>query len=644
MNFYTKLENLLKAEPHFVDQEGDLLKSNVLDLAYKADKRLIEILLSDKDLKNKFFSKISASGGKDSALVFNINDFVNYIQDKNFLADSYTRYCKKIGFNIKNKFLNERKEVALVWPFKDCVLEGGQTHEDAKRKEIFFNEILAQDEIDKLLDPKVLVNWKRYSQDGGEDVKSLKRDADGTIQENFIIKGNNLLALHSLKEQFQNKVKLIYIDPPYNTGNDSFGYNDNFNHSTWLTFMKNRLEVARELLREDGSIWINIDDNESHYLKVLCDEIFGRDNFVGNVIWQKKYTIANDAKWFSDNHDHILVFAKEKSSFSINGLQRTQEQQDRYVNCDNDSRGPWMTQPLHAKSGNTKNFQYTFKNGIVWSPPHGTFPRYSRETLKRFERENLIWFGAKGDAVPRVKKYLSDMSEITPATIWPHTEVGNNDNANREIKLLGFGDVFSTPKPEKLLQRILEIGSNQDDIILDFFSGSGTSLAVAHKTGRQYIGIEQMDYIHELPEARLKKVIGKKVKKSGKLIDEIEFDEGGISKAVKWRGGGEFIYCELMEYNEKFVDKIKKADTTKKLLNIWENMKEKSFLNYNVDLKKFEGNIDEFKKLSIDKQKRTLLDFLNKNQLYTNLSEIKDIDFKVSKGDQRMNEGFYGEL
>ena len=221
-DFYSKLEKLLKQDSRFVDQEGDLLKSKVIDATYKADKKLIELLLSKAEFKKKFFSKIR------DALVLNINDFVVYIQDKNFLADSYTKYCNKVGLNIDGKFLNERKEVALVWPFKDCVLEGGQTREDSKRKEIFFNEILAQDEIDKLLAPKVLTNWKRYTQDGEEKIGnknfcSLQRDENGTIRENLIIKGNNLLALYSLKEQFQNKIKLIYIDPPYNTGNDSFG-------------------------------------------------------------------------------------------------------------------------------------------------------------------------------------------------------------------------------------------------------------------------------------------------------------------------------------------------------------------------------------------------------------------------------------
>ena len=234
-------------------------------------------------------------------LVFNINDFVAYIQDKNFLADSYTKYRNKIGLNIDGKFLNERKEVALVWPFKDCVLEGGMTKEDEKRKEIFFNEILAQDEIDKLLAPKVLTNWKRYTQNGEEKVKELKRDENGIIRENLIIKGNNLLALHSLKQQFQNKIKLIYIDPPYNTGGDAetFTYNNNFNHSTWLTFMKNRLEIAKDFLREDGFIAIAIDHSELFYLGALADEIFDRENRVGLVTILHNPKGRNQSKFFS---------------------------------------------------------------------------------------------------------------------------------------------------------------------------------------------------------------------------------------------------------------------------------------------------------------------------------------------------------
>lgn len=638
-DFYSKLERLLKKDNRFVDQEGDLLKSACIDAAYKADTKLIELLLSDNEVKNKFFGKV-----KD-VLVFNINDFIGYVQDKNFLADSYTKYRNKIGLNIDGKFLNERKEVALGWPFKDCVLEGGQTREDAKRKEIFFNEVLAQDEIDRLLDPKVLTNWKRHTQNGEEEVKELKRYKDGTIRENFIIKGNNLLALHSLKKQFQNKVKLIYIDPPYNTGNDSFGYNDSFNHSAWLTFMKNRLEVARELLGEDGNIWINIDDGEAHYLKVLCDEVFGRENFVNNVIWQKKYSPQNDAKWLSDNHDHILLYAKNKSIWRPNLLQRSNESLARYTNRDKDPRGVWKAGDCSVKTYNEKtDYEIITPSGRNVRPPKGYCWRYSKNKFDELVKDNRIWFGEDGNNIPSIKRFLSEVQEgMVPKTLWLRDEVGDNQEAKKEINLLGYGEIFDTPKPEKLLNRILEIGSKKTDIVLDFFAGSGTTLAVAHKTGRQYIGIEQMDYIHDLPESRLKKVIGLRIKKSGKLIDELEFDEGGISKTVGWKGGGEFIYLELMQFNEYFMGRIQKADTTQKLLNIWKDIQTEGFMKWQVDLIKFAAGIEEFKRFPIDKQKRTLIDTLNKNQLYVNLSEIRDVDFKVSGEDKKINKEFYGD-
>ncbi len=629
-NIFEQLTDLLKKDERLVSQDGVLLKNQTQELAHKNDPELIKLLLSDKAIKQHFFFKV------DEVLIFDKEKFVRFVSNKQFLPDSYTAFKNKIGLTAGDEYVSENKEVVLAWPYKDCILEGGMTKEDQKRDEIFYNETLAPDDINRLLDAKVFTNFKRIDKDGEHPLSSplikgdkggFRRDEKGTIKDNLIIKGNNLLALASLKKEFAGKVKLIYIDPPYNTGNDSFKYNDSFNHSSWLVFMKNRLEITKELLSIDGSIWINIDDDESHYLKVLSDTIFGRENFIANVIWQKKYTVANDAKWFSDNHDHILVFAMNKSHFKINGLQRTQEQEDRYMNPDNDLKGKWMTQPLHAKSGNVTNFQYTFKNGVIWSPPNGTFPRYSKETLKKFEKDSRIWFGAKGNAVPRVKKYLSDMSEVTPATIWLHTEVGNNDNANREIKALGFRDIFSTPKPEKLLQRILEIGSKKDDLILDFFAGSGTTLAVAHKIGRQHIGIEQMDYIHDLPEARLKKVIAG--------------EKGGISKTVNWKGGGDFVYIELAKWNEKWIEKIRDAKTGKELAKIWDEMKGTAFLSYKIDPKSIDTNAKDFAELSIADQKKFLIECLDKNQLYVNLSEIEDKEYGVNNEDKELNKEFY---
>lgn len=556
-DFYSRLENLLKKDSRFIDQEEDLLKSNLIGAAYKADKKLVELLLSQKEFKDKFFSKI-----KD-IWVFNINDFINYIQDKNFLADSYTKYRNKIGLNIDGKFLDERKEVALVWPFKDCVLECGMTKEEEKRKEIFFNEILAQDEIDKLLAPKVLTNWKRYTQKGEEKIKKLKRDKDGIIQENLIIKGNNLLALHSLKQQFQNKIKLIYIDPPYNTegADDSFKYNDSFNHSTWLTFMKNRLEVARDLLTEDGAIYVQLDFNEVHYCKIIMDEIFGRDNFQREIIWRigwiSGYKSVNN-NWVR-NHDSILFYSKNKNNLNFC---------KKYI--------------PYAKD-------YVRRDG---SKPDGEgYPYEDTWNCNELDQLNSI-------AIVSFSK----------------EKVGN----------------FKGQKNEALIQRILEAHTKRGDIILDFFSGTGTTASVAQKIGRRWIMVEQIN-----------DQVNKQIKR---LRNTLKGDKIGISKAVNWKGGGDFIYCELMKYNELFVKKIQKAQSKKEFLKIWEEMKEKSFLNYNIDIKKFDETINEFKGLPINKQKRVLFEILNKNQLYVNLSEIEDKDFKVGAEDKKINKDFYDNI
>jgi len=628
MSFNTKLINLLKTDARLVDDEGELIISAVQDRAWKIDHDLVKLLLSDTEIKDKFFEEI------DGHWIFNINTFIDYISQKNFLDNSYTRFRNKIGLTIGGKYLRERGEVALAWPYKDCVLEGGQTKEEEKRKEIFFNEVLAQDEINRLLDPKVLTNFTRYTSQGKEQVTDFKRDENGVIRENLIIKGNNLLALHTLKTQFRGKVKLIYIDPPYNTGNDDFKYNDNFNHSAWLTFMKNRLEVAKELLRQDGSIWINIDDNEAHYLKVICDEMFGRENFVANVVWEKKYTRANDAKLFSDNHDHIIVHAKNKGSWELIRLPRSEKANAAYSNPDNHPKGVWKATPLHAKSG-TNRKSYSFRNGVVWTPPPGTYRRFNDETMKRMDENNEIWFGVDGKQIPQRKSFLIDVEDgITPTTIWKYQEVGHNHEAKEELKHLFPENVFYSPKPERLIEAILHLGSKEKDLILDFFVGSGTTAAVAHKMGRQYIGIEQMDYIENIPVERLKKVIAG--------------EQGGISKSVNWQGGGDFIYCELMKYNEAFIEHIQAAKSSEELVEIWKAMAENSFLNWYINPKMPEEAVKDFEAIGkepegFEKQKKLLAELLDKNQLYVNLSEIDDTQFKVSEEEKVLNRKFFGQ-
>lgn len=391
-----------------------------------------------------------------------------------------------------------------------------------------------------------------------------------TKTENMIIHGDNLLALKALLPEFEGKIKCIYIDPPYNTGSAFEQYDDSVEHSTWLSLMKPRLELLLLLLHpEQGSIWISVDDNETHYLKVLCDEILGRNNFIANVVWQKKYTIANDAKWFSDNHDHILIYAKQKTTWRPNKLPRTDEMNARYRNPDNHPKGAWKPTPLHAKSGSesNENFSFKFKNGVVWSPPAGTYPRFSKETLSRMDDGNEIWFGKDGTAKPSRKTFLSELSnDGTPCpTVWLHSDAGNNHEAREETKSFNEEDPFSTPKPEKLLYRIIHLATNFNDLVLDSFLGSGTTAAVAHKMGRKYIGIEMGEHAYTHCKVRLDKVIdgedlgGISVTRKTLetislcenckevLCDECKAKVGSNNKGgeIVWKGGGGYKFYEL---------------------------------------------------------------------------------------------------
>ena len=424
-----ELSNLLMNVEEFVVNES-LNKNKLSELARKYDAKLLNLLIKEETVKNHFFTTL-----EDEVLVFKKDVFLQFLNNKEFLPDSYTAYKTKIGLGTDNgDYISENNDVVLNFPYKDCILEGGQTKEDAKRQEVFFNKTLAPNEINRLLDNKVLTNFKRYNKDGEHEVENIE-DTD-----NLIIKGNNLIALHSLKKRYSGKVRLIYIDPPYNTGSDSFTYNDSFNHSTWLTFMKNRLQVAKELLTEDGTIWINIDDDEGHYLKIIADEIFGRINFVNTIIWQKKFAPQNDAKWFSDNHDFILVYAKNKLIWKPNLLPRTEEMNSRYKNPDNDPRGVWTSGDLSVKTYSEKtDYPIITPSGRVINPPSGRCWRTSKEKFLEMVSENRIWFGEKGDSVPRIKRFLSEVKDgIVSQTIWKYEEVSHTQEAIQNLNKL-FG-------------------------------------------------------------------------------------------------------------------------------------------------------------------------------------------------------------
>ncbi|MFN6512979.1 MAG: site-specific DNA-methyltransferase [Nostoc sp. CreGUA01] len=389
-------------------------------------------------------------------------------------------------------------------------------------------------EIRPKLEPRILL------EDTDKSYHATHRVSDTDIFDNRLIFGDNLLALKALEQEFTGKIKCIFIDPPYNTGSAFEHYDDGVEHSTWLSLMRDRLEIIRNLLSEDGSLWITIDDNEAHYLKVVCDEIFGRTNFVANVIWQKKYAPANDALWFSDSHDHLLVFAKNKSIWRPNKLARTSKQNQLYSNPDNDPRGAWMSDNYTcAKSVNERpNLYYAIRNPNtneeIW-PKKTRVWAFDKSTHEQHIKENRIYWGKDGkNTTPRLKKFLSELRSQgrVSSTIWLHEEVGHTQDARREMLALNPKNPFATPKPERLIQQIIEIATNYNDLVLDSFAGSGTTGAVAHKMGRRWIMIELGEHCHTHIIPRLKKVIDGE-------------DKGGITQAVNWKGGGGFRYYRL---------------------------------------------------------------------------------------------------
>ena len=623
----TKINDAIK---HVLQQFGDkyfiediVNKNKVIQDLDGYDASLLEAFISNETIKRNFTIDIAGN------LVMQTNKLIELFEADEYWQDSYTRYSKKIGLTAGGKFIDESTDVVLDFPYKDTVLKASMSKEDTDKDDLrpdepFLNEVIAKEEIDMLLDKKILVNAKKYDENGMHKVDSFSDD------DNLIMKGNNLLALHTLKEKYAGKVKLIYIDPPYNTGGDSFLYNDRFNHSTWLTFMKNRLEIAHELLSDDGSIWINIDDDEQAYLKVLCDEVFGRENFVNNIIWEKKFSPQNDATWLSDSHDHILVFAKRKEIWRPNLLPRSDEMNSRYSNPDNDPRGPWTSGDLSVKTYSANNdYTITTPSGRKVDPPASYCWRVSEEKLEQMINDNRIWFGEKGNNVPRIKRFLSEVKDgVTAMTIWKHTEVGHNQDAKKEVDALDGVDPFSTPKPENLLQRIFHLGSNKGDISLDFFMGSATTQAVAQKMNRRYIGIEQMDYINTVSVPRLQKVI--------------EGEQGGISKDVEWQGGGSFVYVELMEKNRGFLSSIQNAETTTELQNVLTFMLEEAEIDFRIDLEAVKETLTE---LSFNDQKKMLIQIIDKNQLYYNYSEIDDENVRdlIEDNDYSFNKSFYNE-
>jgi len=674
-NFY----KLLKKDSRLWDKETKELNETLLkDLIDRQDENIIELFLSDKEIKEKFFIKI-----KD-VYVFKQSELKFFI-DESKLDNSYTQYQNKIGLRVGSKLLNEitEKDVVLEWPFKDCVLEGGMTKEDQKRKEIFFNEVLAKDEIDRLLEPKVLVNWKRYTDKGVKKVTEIKRDKEinrkrglpeNTITENLIIKGNNLLALHILKEQFHGKVKLIYIDPPYyfhsSKKEDTFAYNSNFKLSTWLTFMKNRLEIAREFLSEDGALCVQISDDGVGELHVLLKDVFNKpnsNNFINKITIKTKSPsgFASVNPGVFETAEYILMYAKNKKKWKYN---------PQFVATEYDSNYKWMVKnkkDLHTKWIIKDLFEYVAKLNGYKSKKEAENKMHKSVFLQIVSEyaidnaEYIFRYTEIGDDAGKETVQTRELSKKNKDIIYKVTRDGKYDvyilngremafyskkirtidgkkvpsiqlsNIWTDVPYEGIakeGDVTlkGGKKPEKLLRRIIDIATNEEDLVLDYHVGSGTTCAVSHKSGRQYIGIEQLDYGDDDSVVRLKNVING--------------DQSGVSKVLDWKGGKDFIYVELAIWNQEAKEKILKAENLNELEKLFDELYERYFLNYTVKTKEFkEKTIKEegFKKLSLKEQKKLFVEMLDMNQMYVNFSERTDKKYSLSEEDIALTEEFY---
>ena len=556
---YDNLIEKLKTKEQYFDENGDLLKSKVIYDSQNDSEEILELLLSDVKLSNTYFKTV-----KDTK-IFLKDKFINTINHKEFFPSSYTSYLNYIGLSDGTDFIKKSKDVVLNFPYKDCILEGGQSKEEQSLKEFFYNETLANDEVDRLLHPKVFTNIRKYTKDGVEENPKFKHT------DNLLIKGNNLIALHSLVKRYEGRVQLIYIDPPYNTENDSFEYNDKFNHSSWLTFMRNRLEIANRLLSENGSIYIQLDYNEVHYFKVLMDEVFGKENFQREIIWD--INVLSGYKTMVKNwirgHDSILFYSKNPKGFKFNKLMQphTKEYEEMFNKIDEDGRKYMVAHKKIRYWDETRDKGKPF--GDVWGD------------IMSFQQQ------------PTSKERLS----------------------------------FSGQKPEKLLERIILSATDENDIVLDFFGGTGTTASVAMKLKRQFITTEQMEYI----DTTLK----------NRLINTIEGDDSVLSKEVEWKGGGSFIYMELMKNNQSYIDTITECTSSSQLIEIKNELKNSNFIRYEVKDENLFDDKNQFDTLPMDEKKEILIKILDKNHLYVNYSEMDDTQFDISDEVKKFNREFY---
>lgn len=637
-NFYETVLTVLKSDERFVAEDGTFLRNAVYEAAMKMDKDLIHLLLANDETSTRFFVEV------DGVKVFDKMEFAWVINNRQFLPDSYTRFKNKIGLvDETDTLISTSGKVELIFPYKDCVLEGGQSQEDQKRQEIFYNETLAPDELDRLLYPKVLSNIALYNAEGKHSVKEIKEN------DNLILKGNNLLALATLLKRYEGTVKCIYIDPPYyfrhTSATDTFKYNSNFQLSTWLVFMKNRLALAKDMLCSGGTIWINISEDGMHYLKVLADDIFGAEHFVGTVPRRTRSGKSDVPFNFSQDFDWLLIYTNVPDNQDVIG--RTVERQ--YYETDDYPGRPWRLADLTSQQPASKrpNSYFTMvdpKTGKEYPASEKRTWAVTKDTFEYYYNQGAIVFPDDYDFLniskPYSRKFKEDddkngklsavISDFQMQSFLQDVLNGSkNADGNSQIDKLFGRDEFDYAKPENLIKAILEVASSENDLIMDFFLGSGTTAAVAHKMGRRYIGVEQLDYIDTLVVERLKKVING--------------EKGGISEAVNWQGGGSFVYCELAKLNQIIVEEIEEATDDVALSAIYSRMIKSGFISYKVNPIDINAAADDYNTLSLNDKKRFLMETLDKNLLYVNYCDIDDEEFGISDGDKAFTRSFYRE-
>lgn len=665
LNLFHELEKLLRMESRYCSEDGKLLKNAIVEGALALRPDLIKLLLTHEDLKNNFFTEV------EGVLVFDKIRFQKFVMNKRFLPDSYTSFKNKIGLvNEDEDFVAESREVVLSWPYKDCVLEGGQTKEDAKRNEVFWNEILAPDEINRLTEPKVLTNFRKYDRKG-EHVPTKV-----TPQDNYIIKGNNLLVLESLKQTYKDSVKMIYIDVPYNTGNDSFGYNDTFKHSTWLTFIHNRISAAIPLLKKDGLLILQCDDHEQAYVKVLLDG-FHQLSFLNCIAVKMSeatgvkmnhargrfpklkeyiliYTMENfkqfecvdkykSDKWDKENNIFLEGMTKEIRNQlldlelrEINSIEDVNKANALLRNIKQISLTKKVSE-LHLAEDDLSKWLFENSYRIIKTAGSSSLAKLveslptipDQEIASAVSKKGVLFFYLtqynRNTPQPRLRVIFADENiEKNPCDFWQDIKTSGGIAKEGGVKL------ENGKKPEKILHRLIKMCTKKGDLILDFFGGSGTTAAVAMKMDRKFISCEQLDDHIELMRMRLQNVV--------------QGDSTGIStlEDVKWEGGNSFIYCELATANQRFIVDIIKAESIVVLKRIWENMQQTGFLSWKVDPKSFNENVKNFENLSLDEQKFFLIECLDKNLLYIPLSEINNKEFEVSTKTKKLNAMFYG--